>query len=46
MIHSGAWIPLLIGGMFTILAFLKLCGLARGIVGGRRKPVRQRLCGT
>jgi hypothetical protein len=46
MIRSDAWIPLLVGGAFTAMACLKLYGLARGIVGGRKKPVRERLCGT
>jgi hypothetical protein len=43
---SDAWIPLMIGSSFTILACLKLYGLARGIMGGRAKPLRERLCGT
>ncbi len=43
---NDVWIPLLIGTMFTALAGLKLYGLARGVVGGRNKPFKERLCGT
>ncbi len=46
MLTLDIWIPLLIGVLFTGLALLKFYGLARGIVGGARKPVRERLCGT
>jgi hypothetical protein len=37
---------LLVGFTFTTLACLKFYGLARGIEGGARKPLRVRLCGT
>ena len=37
---------LVVGIVFTALAGFKLYGLKRGIVGGARKPVRERLCGT
>jgi hypothetical protein len=43
---SDAWIPLLIGGLYTLLAGLKLYGLPRGIVGGRGQSVRERACGA
>ncbi len=46
MLSTGVWIPLLIGGLFTALACFKFYGLARGIVGGARKPRWDRLCGT
>lgn len=38
--------PLLVGLTFTLFALVKFYGLARGIVGGARKPAVQRLCGT
>lgn len=38
--------PALVGVLFTALGAAKLYGLRRGIVGGRDKPVAQRLCGT
>jgi hypothetical protein len=37
---------LLVGVTFTALACIKFYGLQRGIVGGRGKPFRRRLCGT
>jgi len=41
------WLPyILVGVMFTSLACVKFYGLQQGIVGGRGKPFRQRLCGT
>jgi hypothetical protein len=43
---ADASIPLLIGGLYTLLGGLKLYGLSRGIVGGRGKSVRERACGT
>jgi hypothetical protein len=43
----GDWIPdVVVGVLFTSLASLKFYGLARGIEGGRGKPLGQRLCGT
>jgi hypothetical protein len=44
--NSDVWIQLLIGTMFTVLACLKLYGLARGVVGGRNRSFKDRLCGT
>ena len=46
MLSNDVWIPLLIGTVFTALAGFKFYGLARGIVGGARKPHWDRLCGT
>ncbi len=40
------FVPALIGTMFTVFGLFKLYGLKRGIVGGRDKPVVQKLCGT
>jgi hypothetical protein len=41
------WLPpALVGAFFTAVGVLKLYGLRRGGVGGRRKPIAQRLCGT
>jgi hypothetical protein len=43
----ASWLPpLLVGLSFTILGFLKLYGIFRGIVGGGEKPLMTRLCGT
>jgi len=43
----GEWFPLaLVGVTFTALGCFKLYGLRHGIVGGRDKPVLQKLCGT
>jgi hypothetical protein len=36
----------MVGSFFTAVGVLKLYGLRRGIVGGRRKPIVQRLCGS
>lgn len=47
MIALADWLPLaLTGTIFTLWGCLRLYGLARGIEGGRAKPVGQRLCGT
>jgi hypothetical protein len=47
MIDFTDWFPLAgVGSMFTIIGSLKLWGLKRGILGGRDKPVAERLCGT
>jgi len=47
MISLADWLPLATVGLtFTILGSLKLLGLNRGIVGGAKRPVVQRLCGT
>lgn len=35
-----------VGSTFALLGSIRLYGLWRGIVGGRDKPVMQRLCGT
>jgi hypothetical protein len=43
---GDAWIPLLLGSMYTLVAGLKFYGLARGIVGGRDRRFTQKLCGT
>jgi hypothetical protein len=44
---NGDDVPqLLVGILFTAMGGFKLYGLARGIVGGARKPAFQRLCGT
>ncbi|HJT76644.1 MAG TPA: hypothetical protein VJ739_05535 [Gemmataceae bacterium] len=41
------WLPpLLVGVVFTAFAAFKFYGLARGVVGGARKPFAQKLCGT
>lgn len=41
------WLPSLVVGLFfTAMGVLKLVGLRRGVVGGRSKPIGQRLCGT
>lgn len=41
------WLPnLVVGVVFTAFAAFKFYGLARGIVGGARKPFAQKLCGT
>ncbi len=41
------WLPpLCVGSVFTLFAAVKFYGLARGIVGGARKPFAQKLCGT
>jgi hypothetical protein len=37
---------LLVGIMLTAIAGFKLYGLSHGIIGGGKKPVMQRLCGT
>jgi hypothetical protein len=47
MIPFSDWFPLtVVGSMFTLIGLIKLNGLRRGIVGGRGKSFRQRLCGT
>jgi hypothetical protein len=47
MVFFANWFPLaLTGTVLTLMGCLKLYGLARGIEGGRDKPVAQRLCGT
>jgi hypothetical protein len=47
MISFIDWfIPALIGVTFTLLGFLKLYGLSRGVVGGADKPFVTKLCGT
>jgi hypothetical protein len=47
MLPFTDWFPLaLVGTVFTLLGCLKLYGLARGIEGGRGRPVARRLCGT
>ena len=41
------WFPqALVGTVFTLWGCLRLYGLARGIEGGRGKPIGHRLCGT
>jgi hypothetical protein len=40
------FVPLVVGTTFTLLGVLKLYGLAKGVVGGRNKPLATRLCGT
>jgi hypothetical protein len=35
-----------IGVTFTLLGSLKLYGYAKGTVGGRDKPLTEKLCGT
>src|SRR5579871_5988180 len=41
------WLPsLAVGSTFTLLGGVKLYGVARGIVGGRDKPLAQYVCGT
>jgi hypothetical protein len=47
MLEFAEWFPLaLVGITMTTLGSFKLYGLRRGIVGGRDKPVMQKLCGT
>jgi hypothetical protein len=47
MISLAAWLPpAMVGVMFTLLGFLKLYGLSRGVVGGADKPFVTGLCGT
>jgi hypothetical protein len=47
MISFTDWfVPALIGATFTLLGFLKLYGLSRGVVGGADKPFVTKLCGT
>jgi hypothetical protein len=47
MLPFAEWFPLALAGVtFTVLGGFKVYGLRRGIVGGRDKPVVQRLCGT
>jgi hypothetical protein len=46
LLATDVWVPLLVGATFLALACLKLYGLARGTVGGRDKPFKERLCGT
>ena len=47
MLDFTDWFPLaLVGVTFTALGSFKLFGLWRGIIGGRDKPVMQKLCGT
>ncbi|MBI3272288.1 MAG: hypothetical protein HYZ53_25075 [Planctomycetes bacterium] len=38
--------PLTVGLTFTGLACAKFYGLARGLQGGARVPLAQKLCGT
>ena len=47
MVPFSDWFPLLlVGSFFTLFGLVKLVGLRRGLVGGREKPFRQKLCGT
>jgi len=43
---TDVWIPLMVGTMFSLLACLKVYGLARGVEGGAHKPAWDRLCGS
>jgi hypothetical protein len=47
MISFADWfVPTIVGVTFTLIGFVKLYGVSKGLVGGANQPFVSKVCGT